>query len=205
MLIDKIPEKVLVFDTETTGLLNFKKPNSHASQPVVIQLGATLFHRQEDRTYKRVGALYTLLEDQGVQIGLKAHEVHGITAKMCASYGMSPDNALWSFLDMCFVADMVVAHNLSFDIRTVLCTAARAGCGFTENDLFPKEKQFCTMLKSTNIVKAAKANGGIKWPSLEECTQFFFNESLGDDAHDADVDVDGCARVFFELLRRMEA
>lgn len=226
MLPEKI-NKVVVFDTETSGFPAQNKPHDDPSQAVAVQLSAKLFVRQEDGSYTREGAVYTVLEDQGVAISPKAQEVHGKSAEMCADYGVAPENAFWMFSDMCHSADVIVAHNIKFDTKIALSTAARAGMTFDDDDLFPKEKLFCTMLSSMQLVKARKANGQIKWPSLEEAMQFFFGRGVGESrmvfdltdcpccadnelleqtkgAHDADVDVDSCAEIFFELLRRME-
>ena len=58
-------------------------------------------------------------------------------------------------------------------------------------------KTRCTMLSSTGILKI-KTKQGYKWPKLEECIKFFFDEQL-EGAHDALTDVRACIRVYKEL------
>lgn len=224
-MLTVLPQRVVVFDTETTGYAKLNKPSTDPSQAVAVQVSAKLFDMQEGGIYKKVSSLYTIVDRQGVPIDKGAMKVHGITEEMCDEFGMAPENMIWALSDMLYSADLHTAHNLVFDIKIILSTAARAGVKVKRSELFPKEKQFCTMLKSMNLVKATKANGSIKWPSLEEAMQFLLGRGVGEspyeinedcdvcvtrkyeekkDAHDADVDVDGCADVLFKLLDIME-
>ena len=110
------------------------------------------------------------------------------------------------FLDMVKHAEIIVANNASFDI-TVMRRAAYVYAdwiGEDYEDPFEGKTVICTMLASLHIVKAPHKNGGKmrgqwKWPRLEECVKFFYNEEL-EGAHDALVDVRACSRVYYTLL-----
>lgn len=192
----------LIFDTETTGLPYQGKPLNHESQPRVIQLAAALYAKEENKEeaeWERVSILYTLIDSEGSEVNPKAQEVHGISKEKAYALGTTQCNSVYLFLDLCEVADEVVAHNAVFD--QTLMNIALAREGVTENPF--EDKLVCTMKPLTNVVKAKKAGrSGYKWPSLEECMQYYFSESVGTDAHDAMVDVDACARVFFEARKR---
>jgi hypothetical protein len=60
---------------------------------------------------------------------------------------------------------------------------------------------FCTMEKSTNLVKLPGKYGKYKWPKLVELYKFLFNEELTG-AHDALVDILATRRCYYELLKR---
>jgi DNA polymerase III epsilon subunit-like protein len=60
-------------------------------------------------------------------------------------------------------------------------------------------KMTCTMFSSTAHC-AIQGSRGNKWPKLEELHQKLFGEGF-EGAHDALVDVQACARCFFELKR----
>lgn len=187
--------RILFFDTETTGKANFGKPGSDPIQPLPVQLGLILI---EDR---RAVAKANLLVHQPRPIEPKAQEVHGISAETARDCGVSLETALFVFDDLASKAHLIVAHNMNFDIRVMEQTYVATG---HHDELWPTiagVERFCTMHACTNILKLPKDKGygGFKWPKLAECVRHFFNEEI-DGAHDALVDVEACARVFFHLM-----
>jgi DNA polymerase-3 subunit epsilon len=192
----------LLFDTETTGLVRDKLSPTHAKQPMPIQLGMKLdaINRRE-----MLAANYLIVPD-GWTMDAKASEVTGLNDDMAKEFGTHLITGVEFFLDMVKNADVIVAHNANFDI-TVMRRAAFVYAqmtGQTYVDPFEGKTMICTMLASLNIVKAPHKNGGKmrgewKWPKLEECIRYFFNEEL-EGAHDALVDVRATARVYYELL-----
>lgn len=220
-------DTVLVFDTETSGLPDYKKSSSHPSQPSVMQLAAALYATPTGcDDWRREAVLYTLIQiGDDATVNEKAQAVHGISRDKANSLGVAPQNALYMFADLCDIADRIVAHNAVFDTKLMKIGWNKAGM---EGE-FPidKDKTFCTMMKSINIVQAPKTNGhkGFKWPTLEEAMKHFFGHGVGEelvtldpasvgyhgdepvtvavkvgDAHDALPDVDAAAKVYFKLL-----
>lgn len=192
----------LFFDTETTGLAKDKYPPTHPKQPMPMQIGMKLdaVNRHE------VMAANYLIVPQGWSIEAKASEITGLTDDMATAFGTHIVTGVEFFLDMVNNADVIVAHNAAFDITVM----RRATFVYSEIvnipyvDPFEGKTLLCTMLAALNIVKAPHKNGGKmrgewKWPKLEECIRFFFNEQL-EGAHDALVDVRACARVYYEML-----
>lgn len=197
-------ETVVVFDTETTGLLEYKKRHRDPAQPALVQLAAALYQTPIGKdAWERTGVLYGVCEIGDKAIHPKALETHGITAEYCERYGMNAEDMMYVLLNMLHMADVHVAHNIMFDTKVIKSNLYKHGeLVESVDEVFPESKSYCTMLKSTALVRAPKKSGrGIKWPTLEECTQHFFGESVGN-AHDALADVDACARVYFELRRR---
>ena len=65
-------------------------------------------------------------------------------------------------------ADLLVGHNISFDLKFITSEYSKSGSNFSYNDIL------CTMKYFTNICKISKSKGsGYKWPRLEELTSFF--------------------------------
>lgn len=184
---------ILVFDTETTGLPNWKEPSDDPSQPHIVDLACSLFDAfgLEDERYDTV-------INPGVEIPYDVAQIHGITTQVAQAEGVDPREALANFLTMADKASLIVGHNVSFDIRMIRILSARMLGVKWE----PSCETFCTMKRTTNMVRILKNNARTsndwKWPNLNEATQHFFgHEHVG--AHRARPDCDASARIYFHL------
>lgn len=186
--------KVLIFDSETTGLPQWSSPSDHPDQPHVLDLAADLW---DTDTGEKIGSLDCLI-DNGIDVPADMTAIHGITRDMCEAEGISPLAAHEQFTDLVRQADMLGGHNVSFDIRMMRIHAARV-TGEKWDNLLPT---FCTMRKSTNICRILKEKPRFsedwKWPTLTEAMRHFFDEDHGD-AHRARPDTDAASRIFFHL------
>jgi DNA polymerase III subunit epsilon len=193
--------RILTFDTETTGKLDFKATHIAAHQPHLVQLGAILEIDNEI-----VATVDVIIRPAGWEISEEVSKIHGITHQRAMEVGISLANATYMFRDLVATADRVVAHNINFD-QAVMTKALHE----SEVDSIPWEKvdTRCTMLLSTPILKIAK-NGGAssslnkannwKWPSLAECMQYFYQENIFN-AHRALVDAEAARKVYHALRR----
>lgn len=186
---------IFFFDTETTGFVNERLPDGHPDQPHIVQIAGIL---TDDAG--KVASQFSLVVNPGVTIPPKTIEFHGITDEIASQLGVSPSTAVGLFDFMARRADLIVAHNIKFDIGVMASAYVREG---REMLLF---NRFCTMEAATPVVnlppsERMKAAGMTKpkSPKLEECVRHFFDEPL-DGAHDALIDVAACARVFFRLI-----
>lgn len=188
----------LIFDTETTGLARQNLDHVDPRQPMPIQLGMKL--DAENRVERH--ASNVLIRPEGWTMDEGAMKATGLSDQIATDYGTHIITAVELFLDILGHADVVVAHNAAFDI-IIMRRAAKVYAemtGQTYVDPFEGKTLICTMFASQNIVKALpKRRGEWKWPKLEECVRFFWNEQL-EGAHDALVDVRACARVYYHLL-----
>lgn len=191
---------ILVFDTETTGLVDFRTPVDHVAQPWPVQIAAILF----DEKGKRRAQLEIIVRPE-CAISPEALAVHGITADIAEGAGFKPIVGCNMFFRLLTKADMVVAHNIEFDKRIMLGASMRAG--FSSDDFFQGKQQFCTMAKSKDICKIpptekmiARNNRGFKVPSLDEAYRHFCGKGF-DDAHTAMADAQACAEIFWELVK----
>lgn len=184
---------VLIFDTETTGLPLWKEPSDHPDQPHVVDISCELWDRDEQTQIEAFNAIVNI----GVPIPPDMTAIHGITDEMAAA-GAPPADVLDTFLHLTKKADIIVGHNVSFDIRMMRIMAARV----TGEKWEPMQPTFCTMRKSTNLVKILKPSARFpddwKWPTLTETVRHFFDEDHGD-AHRAMPDCVAARRVYFAL------
>lgn len=182
----------LFFDTETTGIYNFKAPHTDPSQPHIVQLAAMLL----DRTGDVRGSINFVVQPP-IPIPEAASNVHGITDAVAKEYGVPLTEALNTFWILQERAELLVAHNVNFD-RKVLRTAFHRAGFANFREAFEKRPTFCTMEATTPILKLPGYRGRFKWPRLEEAYRHFFDEPL-EGAHDAMIDVGACKDVFFAL------
>lgn len=203
---------ILFFDCETDGLPDYALPPDHERQPQLIQLAMIL--TEEDGTERANASM--IVQPTLRPIPDSAAAVHGITTEIANRAGVWPTVPLALWDRLAFMADVVVAHNVKFN-RAIIHTGCERFPKFTAGtprDFEGRHGQrqyFCTMEAAAPIVNlpptermiAASINKP-KAPKLEECVQFFFNEKL-EGAHNALVDVRACARIYFEIKKRLEA
>lgn len=183
----------LVFDTETTGLPLWKEPSDDPNQPHVVDIAWTLYGQDRAEIER-----YDAIINPGVPIPDDVAQLHGITTERAIAEGIEA-SAVWErFTDVIARSEIVVGHNISFDIRMMRITAARL-TGDKWDNMLPT---FDTMRKSTNVCRILKSEprtqNDWKCPTLTEAMRFFFDEDHGD-AHRARPDCDAAARIFFHL------
>lgn len=193
---------ILFFDTETTGLPEFVRPFGDERQPHLVQIACLL--TDDDGTER---ASVNLIVAPGVPIPDGASRVHGITDLIADRCGVPSSTALAMWNKLAERADIIVAHNIKFDIALMQIAWARhfGADGPTFEQRHGKRLRFCTMDAAAPIVNLpptarmlAAGYNKPKAPRLEEAVSHFFGETL-EGAHDALVDVRACARIYFHM------
>lgn len=191
---------ILGYDTETTGLPDWKQPSDAPHQPHLIQL-AMILHDMEGNEVDRFSSI--VKPGPGAVMAPEAFDAHGISLERAMDEGIDPDEALQRFLDWSGTADLMVGHNESFDRRIMRIMSARHRGMKWE----PSCPNFCTLNRSKYIIclpaterMMAAGVPGPKSPNLGECIRHFFGETL-EGAHDAMVDISATMRVFWHLVR----
>lgn len=184
----------LVFDTETTGMANFKAPASDPSQPFIVQLGAILY----DDNKRVVAEMNLLVKPDGWTIPPEASAIHGITTEMCEKYGLPLVTVIKLFMTFVKRASILIAHNFPFDKMLVWASLLRLQLA-PEIVLFLEAKSHCTMAASTDVLKLPGKYGSYKWPNLQEA-HVHFTGARFEGAHDAMADVRACAAIYFALM-----
>lgn len=183
----------LYWDTETTGKWDYSKDINDPDQPKIVQIGARLATRTEV-----LADIDLLIEPKGWDIPEGAQAVHHISTEKAKSFGVSMENALYTFRDLVASCDIIVAHNIEYD-RNV--TQNNMNLFGVEPVPWKSIPQQCTMLASTPVCKMPPfRRGAWKWPKLDEAHKYFFGIGMPSSAHNAMVDVQGCQRVHLHLL-----
>jgi DNA polymerase III epsilon subunit-like protein len=198
----------LVFDTETTGLANYQKPNLDPKQPHLVQIAAILGDPDTGRIYGRIDSMI-IPEMDGYTwtIPEKATEIHGITTNDAYKYGVYMPAVIETFLDMVEAADVLVAHNIAFDAKIIeiACARIREYSGLSKKHGL----QFADPLGDANLfctLKAAKADPKIANTSSRGTNLTNLHKQLlgyeFEDAHLAYNDTEALWRVFCEMNKR---
>lgn len=193
---------VLYFDTETTGIKSWKNPGF---MPALVQLGAILQNTETGRILAEVNLIN---KDCGA-IPAEASAIHGIDDATAMVYGVSGVGIDRLFANLISKADVIVAHNLDYDLDVI-----------TDNmpdsiKQLPGKKTFCTMDSNVYIVKApltkkqkdyftskgSKPDTPYKVPSLAETYQHYFGEMF-EGAHDAMADIRATQRIFTHMIEK---
>lgn len=183
----------LVFDTECNGL-----PVTHAARytelsnwPRITQLAWGLYNDWGEEVYTKA---YLIKPDRWTVPESQFFLDNNMSTERCTKEGRPIREVLDLFLGSWGAADVVVAHNLSFDRPVLMAEMVRYGFKFPK-----KIEGFCTKLASEPILKLPGFKGKYKWPTLTEAHEYFFGTGFHG-AHDALADVEACAKVYFAIL-----
>lgn len=183
----------LFFDTETTGLpKNWKASYKELNNwPRLVQIAWII----SDVNGSIIEQNNYIIKPNGYSIPEDATEIHKISTQKALQYGHELDFVLNQFNDCVNKSDIIVAHNLSFDLNVIASEMFRSNIN---SDIFDKE-QICTMESTINFCKLP-GNYGYKFPKLSELYQKLFYSTF-DEAHDASVDIKATFKCFYELLK----
>jgi DNA polymerase-3 subunit epsilon len=187
--------KLLVFDTETSGLPKTKQINLETLSlwPNIVQLSGVVF---DTETLKLIEYDYII---SATTISEESITIHGITQSINKERGYK-FRCIYDIFEICLsTCDIVIGHNIDFDINMIQVECMR------RNIVFPISKPiYCTMKSTTQMCKIPSPHGfGNKWPKLEELHQYLFNESASN-LHDAIIDVIVCLRCYYQLMYKQD-
>lgn len=173
----------LFFDTETTG---FGKAR-------LVQLGAIL---QDIETGRILSEINTMVHSEDFPIPKDASDIHGITNELADAYGLHMASVDRIFAFMLSKSDVVVAHNIQFDLTIIKHNLELSG------NIIGKKRQFCTMQNTIDILKlpGRYPGGNYKWPKMQEAYVHYFGKEF-EGAHDAMADVRACRDVYLKLVK----
>jgi len=201
--------KVLVFDTETTGLpASYNSPLTDLSKwPHIIQLSFILFDTSSKEILEYTDHIIRL--DPSVLITPESVNIHQITMEHCQRDGIPMHQALQHFNDAVKEADLIVGHNIQFDKNMLAVEFQR---NKMKNYLYKDGRpmsEFCTMKRCVALCKLPFVNKNatvatvatvqqFKWPTLSELHQQLFN-TKPKGTHNAIADVMICLRCYIYL------
>lgn len=171
--------KILFFDTETTGFVGD-----------IIQMGALFVHYDETNKTHKVERIIDQLINTDQEISEGAFQCNWLTKEMITPFGKMQDY-IQEFLWYMNKADLIVCHNVKFDMWRFNYELEKAGIG----DVLYMKKTYCTM----NSEQTKAYMGSSKWPKLKDLYFKCFNKDF-DNAHNALADVEATKDCFMYLL-----
>ena len=203
--------KVLVFDTETTGL-----PEKGASiydkdkWPHIIQISYILYDLSTNLVLIKDN--YIKIDDSTI-ISPESYNIHHISREILNEKGINIVVALKEFNECLNICDVVVGHNISFDKRMIFveCFRNQVKQNFTSFRGHQKitKLEFCTMRNTTTFCNIERIDKNdvpyFKTPSLTELyLKLFPNESLPVNLHNSLVDVLMTLRCYIKFCYNMD-
>lgn len=190
---------ILFYDTETTGLPDFKAPSEADHQPHIVQIAAAVV---DASTRKVLSSLDLMVRPNGWVIPAEVSAIHGITTEKAGDIGVSEDVALSAFLEL-WRGKVRVGHNESFDARIIRIAMMRyAAIGADE---WKDGRAECTAKLATPICKLpptdrmlAAGRRHYKTANLTEAYRHLVGLEL-ENAHSATADVAACMAVYFAI------
>ena len=204
---------VLIFDTETTGLPKTKviNQNTLTSWPYIVQLSYIIYDTEDDKIIKISDNIVKIPEN--IELTKDSIAIHGVDRKKMIQQGKTITEVLKEFLKEISIIDLIVGHNIEFDINMIIveiyrCILNRENSDIKEIDLpiiiqLQYMNQYCTMKNSMELCNIKKINMTtgkeyLKYPTLTETYQQLFNEKPNN-MHNSLHDIYACFRCFYKL------
>jgi len=203
--------KVLVFDTETSGLQEKGASIYDKSKwPYIIQLSYILYDLSVNSALIKDN--YITIDDSLV-ISQESYNIHHISREILDTQGINIVEALKAFNECLKDCDIVVGHNLSFDKRLIFVECFRHNVTqyFTEFKHYEMthKPEFCTMKNTAEFCKLERLTATnkvyYKNPKLSELyTILFPNETVPKDLHNSLVDVAMTLRCYLKYAHNFD-
>jgi len=216
--------KIAVFDTETTGLPKTKILNEFSLSlwPHIVQFSYIIYDTELQKIIKTLDLIIRIPEN--VNISNEVSNIHGITNFISQTSQYTIEDALIHFSRdyLNYNIDLIVGHNLSFDINMLKVELMREINNknklsdkrlFSQllenlNDMKPDSHElYCTMQKSIELcnLKMISKFGKeyLKFPKLNELHIQLFNSSPKN-LHNSLNDVLICLRCYYMLEHKID-
>lgn len=188
--------RILIFDTETTGLPKERNSSIYDSNkwPYIIQFSWMIFNTE-----------LSVIEDEGdyiiklpshIEISQESINIHKITRETSENCGYDIRTILFEFKLAINKCGLCVAHNIDFDKKIIQVEAKR------NNIIIDFPKSYCTMQNSIDLCKLERTNSKgekyFKFPKLSELHEHLFGR-VPKNTHNAKVDIIVCLRCFYKI------
>lgn len=178
-----------VFDTETTGLFNYKLPADAPGQP---RLAHAVFITL-DEALAEIEAVDIYVQPDGWVMPPEVTAINGLTTEFLMEKGRPVREVLDIYAARIDAGHQPVAYNADYDVKIMRGEMRRAGM----DDRFAATNQICTM-KHSMALGVRKADGSKGWPKLSDVCRHLGIEL---DAHKAASDARACVDIFRHLMK----
>lgn len=191
--------RILIFDTETTGLL----PKNHllcdpTTLPYIVQLSYMIYNETTERVEEFTDVIISL--GTHIPMSPESTQIHGITREISLTRGIDIRVALFDFKIALSKCGKTVAHNHEFDMAMILLELRR-----NQLSVFSFPSPYCTMRNGTNVCKLNSPNGfsGYKWPKLLELHKHLFDR-VPKNVHNSKIDTIVTLRCYYMLNENID-
>ena len=192
--------KVLVFDTETTGLPKSRNSSIYSSDewPYIIQMGWIIY----DTDTKEINTFSHIVKCP-IDPSPESVAIHHITKEQIEDEGIDITYVIELFRQCVDNSDVVVAHNISFDKRMIMVECIRNQFP----PIFANVREYCTMKDGKSIANILKTSPSgrqyFKFPKLTELHEALF-KTVPSGIHDALVDTMICLRCYMFMTNKSD-
>jgi DNA polymerase III epsilon subunit-like protein len=200
--------RILYFDTETNGLPKVRggADTDVMNHPSIVEIAWQIYDGEE--CLKKRTCL--LKPDPDIIWNMESAMIHKIFKQTALDQGLSAADVLAEFRTDAMGCDVLISHNLAFDLPVLKCSYLRLDPGATFEWL--PAKKLCTMKETTALCKLPFASSKYprrsgdkdpyKMPKLSELHTHLFGSLGAFDFHNASSDVDCLVKCAQELFRR---
>jgi len=203
-----MPNKTLVLDTETSGIMDYKRPADAEGQPRVCEIGLIFL----DADLKVEREYQTYIQPDGWDIEPGASAVNGLTVEFLREHGVPIQMPLAIYTQAILEGRDVIAHGAQFDCKMMRAELRRAGL----DDLFEQTRSLCIMrglmshAKQTGrwlykydengeVLRTKKGEPAGGMPKLTDACRYF-NIPIVDKAHGALGDARLAALIYTAMV-----
>lgn len=196
-MVNNTKMKLLVFDTETSGLPKHKYSSIYKTSewPHILQLSYIVWDLDNNEIIAQEND-YIKIRTY-IKISQESYNVHKISKEFLEKNGISMTIAINKFIEHMKHCNIVVGHNVEFDQKMMNVECYRRSI---EIEWKP---EFCTMKNSVDICKIEKVNLNnetyFKYPTLNELHVYLFKKEPNN-LHDALTDIMICLRCYCKIL-----
>jgi len=212
--------KVLVFDTETTGLPQTKILSSDTLDkwPHIVQLSYIVYDVSLNEIIETKD--YIIRVPENIIISEEVSNIHGITNEISSKSGVLINNVLTELCSFMRGVDCIVGHNISFDINMIKvellriihnnkCTINQSlkDCKYDLHLIFNYNNIYCTLQESITFCNITSINKKgetyLKYPKLVELHEKLFDSSPNK-LHNSLIDILVTLRCFMKLKHNID-
>jgi len=209
--------KLLVFDTETTGLPKTRELNLYSLNmwPYIVQFSYIVYDDVTNRILKIKD--YVIKVPDGIIISEESIKIHGITNEISQTKGVDIKTIFDEFIMDFENVDFVVGHNLDFDVKMIKAEIMRKihyELIYFEKELYKDyfqlisdyKKYVCTMKESIDLCAIEMVNKRgkyMKFPKLSEL-HFKLFDTIPNNLHNSLNDVLVCLRCYCKIHNNVD-
>ena len=188
--MEPMEPKFVVFDTETTGLFDFKLPADDPSQPRLASVAFII----TDEDGQTIEAAKHYIKPDGWEMSPETTAINGLTTEFLAEHGAPITEVLDLYTGYIESGLIVAAFNAQFDCKVMRAELRRAG----RPDLFEDTRNTCVMRGLKPYKDQGLAIKGGQFVKLDAACDFF--GIINAEAHDAMGDAEAAREILMRLI-----